>query len=314
MAQIAQTHIDNGTSLSATNYTEGAVTLGVDEYWLLSGDGGDTYDLYQVKSGSAFVAQTNPPSTATLITESQQLVMRDTDGSLLFPSHEGAEHLLERRYPQSNSVGTILVADGSGDYTTLDVGADGYVLKADSGEATGLIWEAVSATGGAGTLTEIVQDETPELGGQLDALGENITGAGTIDADTLTADEIVGTGSLTLKFDNISTPTTLSADHHTVFVTTDSIDITLPTAVGIAGREYTIIPGNDHENIGVLTTSSQTIGNGTGASIGITALIPNTPIKVISDGANWRVSESVSVVAPGELWDGGNYNDGDWQG
>lgn len=46
----------------------------------------------------------------------------------------------------------------------LPVGADGYVLSADSAEATGLKWVAFS-TGGLGN---VVEDLTPQLGGLLD--------------------------------------------------------------------------------------------------------------------------------------------------
>ena len=45
--------------------------------------------------------------------------------------------------------GELLVGDGSGDPTALAAGTDGYVLKADSNEATGLKWSAAGSGGDA---------------------------------------------------------------------------------------------------------------------------------------------------------------------
>lgn len=42
--------------------------------------------------------------------------------------------------------GDILVATGGGAVTKLAVGSDGAVLKADSGQASGLIWGSVAAS------------------------------------------------------------------------------------------------------------------------------------------------------------------------
>jgi len=43
--------------------------------------------------------------------------------------------------------GELLVGDGSGDPTALAVGTDGYILKADSSEATGVKWAAAGSGG-----------------------------------------------------------------------------------------------------------------------------------------------------------------------
>ena len=78
--------------------------------------------------------------------------------------------------------GQILVGDGSGDPTALSVGTNNYVLTADSNEATGVKWAAVSGTSGVaasgGTFTGSVTFE--------DAINENvftITDGASVDLD-----------------------------------------------------------------------------------------------------------------------------------
>ena len=69
--------------------------------------------------------------------------------------------------------GEILVGDGSGDPTALSVGTNGYILTADSSEATGIKWAANAGAGG-GTINNVVEDTSPQLGGDLDVNGNDI--------------------------------------------------------------------------------------------------------------------------------------------
>ncbi len=71
--------------------------------------------------------------------------------------------------------GEILVGDGSGDPTALSVGTNGYILTADSSEATGVKWAANAGGGGGGAIGNVVEDTTPQLGGDLDVQTRNIT-------------------------------------------------------------------------------------------------------------------------------------------
>ena len=68
--------------------------------------------------------------------------------------------------------GELLVGDGSGDPTALAAGTNGYVLKANSSTGTGLEWAAVSGGGGLGN---VVEDTSPQLGGNLDVQTNEIT-------------------------------------------------------------------------------------------------------------------------------------------
>ncbi|MCF6182032.1 hypothetical protein, partial [Lutibacter sp.] len=82
---------------------------------------------------------------------------------------------------------------------------------------------------------------------------------------------------------------TVSSSDKYVICEVDGISITLPTAVGIAGKEY-IIKNIAATNVTITTTSSQLIiqdaaTKTTTATLGVTA--QNNWIKVISDGTNW---------------------------
>ena len=71
--------------------------------------------------------------------------------------------------------GELLVGDGSGDPSALAVGQNGYILTADSTEATGVKWAANSGGGGGSGISDVVSDTTPQLGGNLDVQTNEIT-------------------------------------------------------------------------------------------------------------------------------------------
>ncbi len=85
------------------------------------------------------------------------------------------------------------------------------------------------------------------------------------------------TGAYTMT----KTDSTIAAD-----ATAGPVTITLPTAVGVAGRQYTVKRINGGANaVTVATTSSQTIDGVTTYVLGS----PQASVEVVSDGANWRV-------------------------
>lgn len=90
-------------------------------------------------------------------------------------------------------------------------------------------------------------------------------------------------GSFASKTTIVSGNTTLDATHHRIIVT-NTATITLPTAVGIAGREYNIINGLvGIGTVTIATTSGQTIRGD--ASL---EMYDRGSVVVISDGANWE--------------------------
>ena len=88
-------------------------------------------------------------------------------------------------------------------------------------------------------------------------------------------------GAITTKTQVITTNTTLNATHNIVIVSNGSA-VTLPTAVGITGRQYNVIRSGA-SNVTINTTSSQTIS-------GDNNLILTSQwdsVVVVSDGSNW---------------------------
>ena len=89
--------------------------------------------------------------------------------------------------------GTIIVGDGSGDPTILGVGSNNMVLVADSSEAAGVKWATVSSASG---FNNVVEDATPQLGGNLDVQTSEITTSTTNGNVKLTPN---GTGAIEVK-------------------------------------------------------------------------------------------------------------------
>lgn len=94
--------------------------------------------------------------------------------------------------------GTILEADLS----AIDAPADDECLTYDLG-SLGFSWETCGA-GGGGSLNNVVEDLTPQLGGDLDAQGFDITSIGSF--ATPPTSPTITTGALTVDSSNI-TPT-----------------------------------------------------------------------------------------------------------
>lgn len=79
---------------------------------------------------------------------------------------------------------------------------------------------------------------------------------------------------------------TLSASHSVVSLTTTGLTITLPTAVGITGRTYTIINESSGSNT-IATTSTQLIGNFTTATT--YTLLSDGSVTLVSNGTKWVI-------------------------
>ena len=95
-------------------------------------------------------------------------------------------------------------------------------------------------------------------------------------------------GAISLPITTQTTTTlTLGTTHHTVLCdcTSNTVTITLPTAVGITGRIYNIKCINDTYACSVDGTASETIDGSTDAI----TLINMETITVQSDGANWWI-------------------------
>jgi len=128
---------------------------------------------------SATGDQTNAEIRAAVEAASDSNVFTDADHSKLNAIEANADVTDATNVDAAGAVmnsdldakGEILVGDGSGDPTALPVGTNGYILTADSTEATGVKWAANAGGGGGGGgsgISNVVEDTTPQLGGNLD--------------------------------------------------------------------------------------------------------------------------------------------------
>jgi len=88
------------------------------------------------------------------------------------------------------------------------------------------------------------------------------------------------------------------ADHY-VHCTSGTFTLTLPTAVGIAGRDF-VMKNTGAGVITIATTSAQTID---GAASGVLTLVQNDWLRVVSDGANWFADMSGYLSPHGAVLD-----------
>lgn len=101
-----------------------------------------------------------------------------------------------------------------------------------------------------------------------------------------------------------TTYTATGTDYHLIFTGSLATTITLPTAVGVTGRLYTIKNASTNSSVlTIATTSSQTIDAGT------TLLLNNAyqTVTVTSDGSNWHIVGYGLPSGSGVNWSqGGN--------
>ena len=157
--------------------------------------------------------------------------------------------------------GEILVGDGSGDPTALSVGQNGYILTADSTEATGIKWAANAGGGGGGAIGNVVEDTTPQLGGSLDVNGQDIvsTSNGDIDLDPNGSGKVVAKGNATRGSGQLK----LNCEQN-------SHGIILKGPPHSAGANYTFVLPVDIQSGKFLTTDAN--GQTSWAAIDLTAL------------------------------------------
>ena len=128
--------------------------------------------------------------------------------------------------------GEILVGDGSGDPTALSVGQNGYILTADSSEATGIKWAANAGGGGGGAIGNVVEDTTPQLGGNLDVQANEINTSTTNGNIKLNPN---GTGVVEIKGDGSSADGTLQLN-----CSQNSHGVKIKSPAHSAGAIYTL--------------------------------------------------------------------------
>ena len=157
------------------------------------------------------------------------------------------------------SKGEILVGDGAGDPTVLPVGQNNYVLIADSGEASGVKWGPSPSAGG---LNNIVEDTTPQLGGNLDVQASEINTSTTNGNIKLNPN---GTGVVEVKGDGSSSDGTIQLN-----CSQNSHGVKIKSPAHSAGASYTLTLPTSVVNGQFLKTDAN--GNLSWAAVDLTAL------------------------------------------
>jgi len=164
--------------------------------------------------------------------------------------------------------GEILVGDGSGDPTALALGTNGYILTADSTEAAGVKWAANAGGGGGTGISNVVEDTTPQLGGNLDVNGQDIvsTSNGDIDLDPNGSGKVVakgnatrGSGQLKLNCEQNSHGVIIKGPPHSAAA---DYTLTLPNTDGAANQ---VLKSDGSGNLDwVNQTTDTVVGGATG--------------------------------------------------
>ena len=201
--------------------------------------------------------------------------------------------------------GELLVGDGSGDPTALPVGTDGYVLKADSNEATGVKWSAAGSGGdtnqNAFSNVAVSGQDTVAADSTTDTLniaaGSNVTITTNASNDTVTIASTdtnttysVGDGGLTqnnftdalkTKLDGIEASAT--ADQTASEIVALVADQTIaPSAIQMADNEK--IELGDSQDLEISHTGTDATIQNTKGNLNIKPKSGEDGIKLIPDG------------------------------
>ena len=101
---------------------------------------------------------------------------------------------------------------------------------------------------------------------------------------------IISLGGITFPTKEINTSYFIGDNDYLIDVTGNTITVTLPTAVGIDGKNY-VIKNSGSGVITVETTSSQTIDG-----VSTKTLNSNNSVEVVSNGSNWIVVAGTGSV------------------
>ena len=128
--------------------------------------------------------------------------------------------------------------------------------------------------------------------------GSNIYyGSGNVGIGTSTPTSAFQTTSLAVGIVTTASSMTLGSTNNVIIANAASaaLTVTFPTAVGIAGRIYTIKKVDSSANaVSLATTSSQTIDGVTSANLTTQYQFA----AVISDGANWNIVGGAAAICP----------------
>lgn len=186
----------------------------------------------------------------------------------------------------SNGINAFTVVTGGGFNVPNAVGGSASIPVANSQWAT--IGQYIIVQGPANFLITAVPTTTSITGTFLGLPGDVNTSTAIAAGATVSPAGQRGADSLFVASTAVNA--TLNAYQDVMLVTVDNKTITLPTAVGIQGKVYTIKQTATYSSgTTIATTGGQTIDGASTKTIGAT----NGAYTVISDGANWQIIAKV---------------------
>lgn len=270
----APTFIGGSTTTSSINFqtTTGTSATGANFNWLNGINGSNTL-MTLLNSGFLGLGTTAPLNMIHLVGSVNGVMRVQIDNS---STGTGAR------------AGVFFTQNGTNQAGNIEYLGSGFSLGAgfESFRASGVIMATgANAVGGLSFVTQNTTASITFTAGGLATAQERmrILPTGPIGIGTQTpASGLTVNTSFATAYRAITALRTLDATDYLINCTSNSFTVTLPTAVGIAGRHYIIKNTGSATTITVATTSSQTIdGSAPGT---ITNL---TPLRVFSDGANW---------------------------
>lgn len=204
------------------------------------------------------------------------VIVKNNSGNTLFEILSDGKTVVDRFIKFSSSgltaIRTYVFPDSSGT-VVLENTTQTLVAKTIDVESTNILKQTTPVTG------EYLRDNGAKFVSSAMIAGQNIAITNSGNDATLAALN---------KITSVSANTVLDSTYGTVKVDASggTRTITLPTAVGISGKIYTIIKSDSADNsVIVATTSSQTIN-------GLTTYVmrvQNESVTIQSDGANWVI-------------------------
>jgi len=247
-------------------------------------------------------------------------------GALAFKDSDGSANYIKIRANPAMATDLTLTLPGSltaGGYLTTD--SSGALSWSTPGGFTGALAGDVTGTQGATSVATVggVSAANVAAGANLangatsantaaklvarDASGNFAAGAITAASMRVTTNLGVGTSTAHTAIQvagPVATAVTTKTAAYTISdtdsiviadATTAAYGLTLPSAVGIAGRQYLIKKRDSSANaVTVATTSSQTIDGASSFVLGSQWVF----VTVISDGANWIIAATNAVGVP----------------
>ena len=101
---------------------------------------------------------------------------------------------------------------------------------------------------------------------------------------------ILSLGGVTFPSTGITSSYTVGVNDYLVDVTGNTVTVTLPTSVGIDGKNY-VVKNSGSGVVTVSTTSGQTIDGSSSKT-----LRTNDSIEIVSDGSNWNIVGGIGSV------------------